>query len=220
MKYEGKEVSDEVLAEALESLSEAQQDLIGRIQEAEKEFTEVYGVLLADTKEAARLYSELGGQFYERSVLRALFVLVEGTVNCARHVLLTAADAPGLISSAEVALLRQEFNDLNDKGHVVSRPHYQKLRRTMLFVSRLYADLCGSDFEIDKGGTGWESFLQAIQFRNGITHPGPARKLELDKNDHEIVVRAMAFIWDVSQRLFIDHFVSVGVALRLQHKTS
>ena len=129
-----------------------------------------------------------------RSYTRAVFAAIEGTANHLKILALQwAAENPRLFSNAEIALLREEGYALNAKGEAYTQPRFIRTEDNLVFALRMYMRDLPAEFEIDRGGRGWQSFLDGLGVRHRVTHPREIEDLRI--TDEEMETIQSAFEW-------------------------
>lgn len=146
------------------------------------ELKSTYSVLGADFDAALAIIKEQDdSQFARRTLVRTLFAFVEGLNNQLASV--AAASEVGL-SGGELAALREETYEVNDKGEVVIRSARISLKRRIRLVLRCFPRIHGASFQPDFGGQGgWESLHEAIRVRDRLTHPKAGADLHVSESD-------------------------------------
>jgi hypothetical protein len=94
-------------------------------------------------------------------------------------------------SAGELALLREEFYELDDKGRVVVKPSYLQIQKNLKFAFEAFSKYHGSDFKLKIDDIWWHSFLQVVKLRNRLMHPKFATDLLLPKrsNRNTLILR-------------------------------
>jgi len=104
-------------------------------------------------------------------------------------------------TDAELALIREEQYELNNKGDVRIRQKFLKLADNLRFSFKLFAKATNSSYELDVGGIGWDSFLKAIAVRNRISYPKYERDIVISDEDLDFVQKAAQWYRDCTRDL-------------------
>ena len=107
-----------------------------------------------------------------------------------------------MLSSAEIALIKEETFDLDDKGQPKSRPLFLQLPKNVRFMFSLIIRFREIPLDLKVGGRGWQSFLAAIEVRNRLMHP--KSESDLNVSDDELNSVQIAYRW---------YFAHVNLAL-------
>ncbi|MDQ3816348.1 MAG: hypothetical protein M3362_01500 [Acidobacteriota bacterium] len=144
-------------------------------------------------------------QSARRIFVRAVFALVEGMTYKLKQVSLKKSSylkpVESVFSPGEIALLREESFDLDDKGIVTVKPSNLQLKKNVRFAFASYAKHYGFDFKLKVDDAGWQSFLEAIQIRNRLMHPKQVGDLEVSEREIEITNRAK--VWFLANMAFL-----------------
>ena len=164
---------------------------------------DMVGTLYGDCKHAQDNLNENDTPYNRRAFVRAAFASIEATTFHLKQQAL-GKQRDGIFSQAEFALLMEETYTL-DKGKAVSQVKFLPLDQNFLFAIAMFSRAAKSPFMLEKGKE-WETFKQAIQVRNRITHP--KRPELLDISDGELDDVALAHRWVI---MSIVHSISAGV---------
>jgi hypothetical protein len=153
-------------------------------------------LLQDDVIRSQQLVEELGvdSDFGRRTLVRAVFALVEGTLSSMRvRVQGHAASGAAALSDSERLALREAAPQVDDRGEVVDRPQFVPLASAVRLTLRLYARVFGCQREPDYSGSGWQAFRSAVDIRNRLTHPRGLADLEV--SDVHLVAVNAAYDW-------------------------
>jgi len=176
--------------------------------EAVNELKSVFTVLLNDLENALELGRANPSQFAHRTLFRTYFAYVEGLSFQLRQVTLASLQGTDLLTSAEIALLREERFQLDGKGVPEARENYQQVLRNLLFSLRCYVKNHGATYQPDTSQNGWESMREAVAVRDRLTHPKSASGLEVTEDDVQHFVAGAAW-W---KRTLLEMFAACGEA--------
>jgi len=151
--------------------------------EAVADLQSTWRILAADHAAAATAENVENSQYAKRALVRAFFAQVEGLSYQLRQVTIASLRDTGLLSTAEVQLLREVRELIDDKGNVREVTSYLPFPDSVLFTMKMYVKNHGATFDIDKSHSGWSAFKQATQTRHRVTHPKSAASLEVVDSD-------------------------------------
>ncbi len=95
-----------------------------------------------------------------------------------------------IFSAGELALLREESYDLDDKGRVITKQSNLQILKNIKFTFEAFSKYFGAGFRLKLDDMGWESFLKAIKIRNRLMHPKSALDLNVSDEEFDIIRRA------------------------------
>jgi hypothetical protein len=128
---------------------------------------------------------------HARSLMRALFALVEGVT----HALKVTAMGYHLVqdkSSARTGVgevVFEERYELGDKGEIVTKPMKITLDRNVKFAFRFYAETYSVENPLKTDAQWWHALKRCEKLRDRLMHPRRPEDLQLKTND---VVDALA----------------------------
>jgi hypothetical protein len=123
-----------------------------------------------------KLEKKPSSQFWRRNFIRVFFSVVEGYIFTMKQFALDAYDRGDVQFSLEELALLHELEFYLDKGKAKGRQKFLKLADNFRFAFSMLAKAVGSSFKLDVGNNRWESFRNAMQIRNRITHPKDLRR--------------------------------------------
>src|SRR6266498_3697469 len=157
-----------------------------------REFEHMLDILIADVDRLTE--SEIDDQSNRRMFARSVFALIEGAVYRMKQICLSnEPESHYAFSAGELALLREESYELDDKGRVVVRPSNLQMQKNIKFAFEAFSKYYGSDFKLKIDDLGWQSFLQAIKLRNRLMHPKFASDLHV--TDPELKITKSTNDW-------------------------
>lgn len=119
-----------------------------------------------------------------RAYIRAVFASIEGTTFALKQLALRQAEhGRGGFTSAELAMLREETFDLNEKGAAYAQQKFLKLPSNLTFAFDVCSRPFGFRYEIDRSNQEWNKFQEAIKVRNRLTHPKTVEDLRVSAAD-------------------------------------
>ena len=137
-----------------------------------------------------------------RSLVRAMFASIDATIwvnkqNTLRFAMgqdrLEGRSTP-TFDAAEVAMLREETYDVNDRGHTKLRGARLSLCRNFKFMARTSAKVQGTSYDEAVTGRGIEVLQEAIRIRDRLTHPKVPADLEVSDRELVKVNNAWGFV--------------------------
>jgi hypothetical protein len=139
-------------------------------------------LLQDDVVRSRQLIDDLGlhSAFGRRTLVRAVFALVEGTLSSMRvRVLGHVATGAAVLSDSEQLALREVIPQVDDRGEVAERPQFVPMANAVRLTFRLYARVFGCQRTPEFGGAGWQAFRSATEIRSRLTHPLGLADLEV-----------------------------------------
>ena len=176
--------------------------------DAVNELKRIFTVLANDLESALELGRADPSQFVHRTLFRTYFAYVEGVAFQLRQVTLASLQGTDLLTSAELALLREERFQLNSKGIPEAKENYQQVLPNLLFSLRCYVKNHGAAYLPDTGHHGWESMRKAVAVRDRLMHPRSTGGLEITEEDIQYFVAGAAW-W---KRTLLEMFAACGEA--------
>jgi len=176
--------------------------------DAVTELKRVFVLLNADLEAALELGKREPSQFAHRTLIRTYFAFVEGLAYQLREVARASLEGTGLLTPGELALLREERFQLNQKGEPETRENFQSALPNLLFSVRCYVKNHGATYIPDTSHNGWESMRRAIAVRDRITHPKSALGFQIIDEDVNHFVNAAGW-W---KRTLLELFEACGEA--------
>ena len=156
---------------------------------------EQHAEVLAVFREDLDVYKEIaetdGRQFWKRTVVRFLFAGIEGLCYRNKQIALATAALKDIeLTSAEMAMLREEAYGLDDNGEAESKKSRLRTAPNLAFSLRMLARARGGSYEIDTNCTGWQAFKTSIRVRDRITHPKGASDLQVTEEEVASIIAA------------------------------
>lgn len=158
--------------------------------EAVKELGDVFTILNGDLDTALAHAIKQDDQYARRTLYRTYFAFVEGLAFQLRQVTLASLAETGVLTTAELALLREERFQLDSKGLPEPRENFQSFLPNLLFSIRCYVKNHGAEFVPDTGHAGWEAMQRAVRIRDRLTHPRSLDGLVVSDDDKETLIKA------------------------------
>jgi hypothetical protein len=119
---------------------------------------------------------------HARSLLRALFALIEGTTHAVKvmtmnyHPLLSTKPLP----PGALEVVFEERYDVDDKGRIVTRPMKITLESNLKFAFRFCAETLGVQNPLRTDAVWWQALKRCNRRRDYLMHPRTAEDLHLD----------------------------------------
>ncbi len=159
-------------------------------------------VALSDSEESNR-------RFY----IRAIFSLIEAVVEQHKRLLLDLADqnmislGPGVIEA-----LSERAHVIKRNGTVGDRKQYLQLKRKLRAVYHVAGTAFGQTLSVNFGDQGWQSFGEALDIRDRLTHPKTFEDCHVDEDALETVDQGHEWFRNLN-----NEFVRVASAHREDH---
>ncbi len=162
---------------------------------------EQLGEVLAVFRDDLAVYKEIAKAdfppFWGRAIVRSVFAGIEGLCYRYKQVALAAAALKNIdLTSAEMAMLREEAYGLNDKGEAESTKSKLRTAPNVVFSLKMLARARGGSYEIDTNCTGWQAFKTSMRVRDRITHPKDASDLQVTEEEAETILTAAIWFLD------------------------
>jgi hypothetical protein len=165
--------------------------------DAVKELGDVFKILSGDLDTVLAHAIKQDDQYARRTLYRTYFSFVEGLAFQLRQVTLASLAQTDVLTTAELALLREERFQLNSKGLPESRENFQSFLPNLLFSIRCYVKNHGAEFVPDTGHAGWEAMQRAVRIRDRLTHPRSSNGLDVSDEDKATLIKGADW-WKVT----------------------
>jgi hypothetical protein len=156
-------------------------------------------------------------QTERRTLVRAIFVLIEGQVADRKYNFYAyARKGWAHLNEGEMLFLRERAYEINDKGAVVPQQRFIRLDVNVLFTLAMCGRLTGEVLEVDRQGAGWQAFRKAIKIRNRITHPKSEEDCFVSNEDLQVIedthewFTGLTGLWPEITRSFGNWFARRG----------
>jgi hypothetical protein len=142
------------------------------VPDAVNTLVELSDALLSDVQTASRQLASAPIAYHRRQYVRSVFSLLDGMAYALKQAAHEGAAGFGVVFSlGEVAMIREETYDLDERGQAKSRPAYPRWAANMRFALDIVARAANVPNRADFGGAGWEALLRAVKLRNRLMHP-------------------------------------------------
>lgn len=131
--------------------------------------------------------------YYRRGFIRALFAMIEGSIFVIKQTTLVAGFSESKLSFAEVALLKEETFELDNKGDIRSQAKFLRIADNLRFTAKSASKVFNCELNLGIGTRDWDDFLELIKIRNRITHPKSSDDFEVSKDEAELARKV--FYW-------------------------
>lgn len=129
-------------------------------------------VLFHDVDAARKLVRDTDSPFNRRSLFRAFFAAVEGTVFMFKRIPLESSHRrPRLFSHTELSILTDETALLRENGDVVVQQKFQPTPASLRFLAASLAKVTKRFPTIAAGHASWAAFQKSVNVRNRVVHP-------------------------------------------------
>lgn len=145
--------------------------------------------LLDDAIESENFLKEnINSQYARRVFIKCLFTLIEGTVWIIKDFCYISSQIKRdkLFNIPEMALLKEETFEINNKGEPVTSVKFLKLEYNLKFAIKSFNKLYNSNVDLKVNQVDWANFKTAIKIRNDITHPKRPDSLVIDDKKMEV----------------------------------
>jgi len=129
-------------------------------------------------------------QLERRALVRAVFSFVEGMTFALKQ---EALNRNAVFSPAEIALLREQSYEINDKGKAIVRPALIELRRNIRFAFDCFARGWHTSNRLDLSEDGWRCLQEALFVRHRLMHPKGLSDFHV--SDSELDATTKGFFW-------------------------
>jgi len=155
---------------------------------------DIVKVATADISLSRKMINKNQKQFWRRTFVRSFFAGVEGINHRIKNVSMLLADILKIeLSHAEIALLREETYNLNEKGDVISAKSKLRTKDNVCFTLKTFARVSNATYEIERNSKEWSSFNEALIIRDRLTHPKSSNDLMI--SDDELEALKKTFRW-------------------------
>lgn len=147
----------------------------------------------------ARLNECTDKDVIRRSYVRSVFAFIEGYTYGFKQISLRISKEPiGIkLSPEEIVVLKEIEISIDEKGHIKERPKYMPAKNSLVFSLSSIAKQHEANFELDKGGQGWEAYKASLTIRDRLMHPKSHKDLKV--NDIELSKVENAYNWFTSE---------------------
>jgi len=176
----------------------------------------LYKGLKVDTDYWWRKEQDEPNEIHRRAAVRSTFALIEGVTFSIKQLASTwIRDSQGSLpwrvlgpkEMGQLALLREESYDLDDKGQVIIRPARLDLLRNVRFAFNAFFRIIHmSDSPLDASARGWSTFRDAMRVRNRLMHPKKPGDIAVSTDEALLVNQA--YVW--FHELFLAGFRGPG----------
>lgn len=179
-----------------------------------QDIREMIKILGQDCKEHYQAIETNNSQTHRRAYVRSVFAFIEGVLHLSKVSTLHLGILFGSISHYELVVLEGARLEVDNKGHVTSKPLYPSFLNNVQFTFRTSSKSIGSSFNLNVTGQGWKNLCKAVKVRDRLMHPKEITDLQV--SDAEIKATKTAFEW-----FFISHSLSSHYLQKaMQAKTS
>jgi len=170
----------------------------GMVQ-AYQEFIATVAVLTKDVEHCAEMANSTQEQFWRRSLVRAFFADVEGTIYRMKQIAYACREQTGVsFSTGEEHVMLEKAYSLDDKGLVQEQRMQITLLNNMRFSFSIYARAHTSDYKLNVSDNRWNDFRASVKIRDRLMHP--KRAADLDVSVDEMSTLQNAYDWYMQNR--------------------
>jgi len=109
--------------------------------------------------------------FWLRGLIRTSFAHIEGVTYLMRQMTIWAWERSEIILTEDEAAKLMEEELIERDGEKIKKKRFNQLRENFELAFKYFPMAFGASFRLNKGDTGWPSFLNAAKTRNAVTHP-------------------------------------------------
>lgn len=157
-------------------------------------------------------------RYCQRSNIKNFFSMFECLIFQFKRISLIAFELDiAEFSEAEIALLKEETYDLNNKGEVETKVSKLKTTDNFLFSVKMLERSFNYSIGFEKNSRQWEDFLSAIKIRNRLTHPKTIDELFINDDEVNVVNRVIEWFFqiiddfgDAADKFDKKYFASLG----------
>src|SRR5208337_258088 len=121
-----------------------------------------------------------------------------------QHVIKKGMSAPGTLSVAEMAALKEETYYVSGQGKVQTQEKHLTFEQSFrISVHYFFKDV--DSVRVDYGNGGWKALLEGLKIRNRITHPKQASELSITEEQLETVKTGKKWCDNQFKLLFQEH---------------
>jgi len=131
--------------------------------------------------------------YHRRNFVRALFAMIEGSIYVIKQTVLVAGFSEKKLSLAEIALLKEETFELDNKGNIRSQIKFLRVADNLRFTARSAARVFNCELDLGVGTQNWANFRELIKIRNRVTHPKNSDDYEISRDEAELARKV--FYW-------------------------
>jgi hypothetical protein len=129
-------------------------------------------ILFQDVDTARNLVRDADNSFNRRSLFRAFFAAIEGTVFMFKRIPLeTSQRRPRLFSQAELSILTGEAALLRKNGNVAVQQKFQPTPASLRFLAACLVKVTKKFPAIETDQASWAAFQRCVKVRNRVVHP-------------------------------------------------
>lgn len=130
--------------------------------------------------------------FNARSLVRAGFAYIEGTVSCLKYECLFAEENGGACPNpVEIAFIMGKEYYLDQDGAVKERPSKINLKTNIRFAFTLFEGLYGLSPIFKPDSPWWNSLCNSIKVRDRLTHPKKPDDLDVSPSEVIDMIKAV-----------------------------
>lgn len=142
-------------------------------------------------------------QMLRRMAVRNFCALVEGQIHQWKWMALLFYKLFEVsLTDSEVAILREETYDLDNKGEATSRRMNIPIQKNFKFGCAMFTRVYGCTKIPDFKTEGWDCVLKVFDVRNRLMHPKHAKGVDVSEEEILFLQKAAKWFSDVRSNLF------------------
>jgi hypothetical protein len=137
-------------------------------------------------------------RYCQRSNVKNFFSILECLIFQFKRISLIAYQLDiAEFSESEIALLKEETYELNNKGDVETKISKLKTTDNFLFSVKMLERAFNYSIGFEKNSKQWQDFLTAIKIRNRLTHPKTIEELFITDNEVNVINRVIEWFFQI-----------------------
>lgn len=166
---------------------------LGVDENSPEKIREFLDILFGDIAESNRNLESADSGYNRRAVVRSVASAIEATIWVLKHYVLSDELLYHKLHPAQIALLREETYEVDDRGKAISRKRFLPTAENLKFVLTAYSELCNKKNLVDFSGSGWNNLRKTLKTRNNVVHPKKLSDLQISNN--ALKATQLAFEW-------------------------
>jgi hypothetical protein len=125
--------------------------------QAYEELNATITILHVDATHCSEQLKEVGGQFWRRALVRAIFAHMEGVVYCMKRIAFSCRLQPGItFSIGDLMILKEKSYRPNDQGEAEEQRMQLSFTNNIKFAFRTFALVHLTDYRLNVGDHRWD----------------------------------------------------------------
>jgi hypothetical protein len=128
-----------------------------------------------------------GNQHAQRSYVRSLVAMIEGTIHCVKELEFAELYARKKTDIPTLVALKEVVFDIDENGKIKKKEKYVNPASNLRFVVNMFNSIFGKQLDLGIGTSKWDNFKTAIKIRNRITHPKETNDLSVSETELSVM---------------------------------